>query len=134
MAPFTPFFTEGIYQNLRRALGPDAPESVHFCDFPAAEPPLPGDKQIEASVERMQVCGMGTGGRCFHMFFVFRGFFWVLRNTLFNRCLEDTVQRVVELTRGIRDKQRRPVKTPVLEIVVVHDDSAFLDDIAGAWA
>ena len=36
MAPFTPFICELMYQNLRRAL-PDAPESVHWCDYP--QPP-----------------------------------------------------------------------------------------------
>lgn len=36
MAPFTPFFCESMYQNLRRALPGDAPRSVHWCDFPEA--------------------------------------------------------------------------------------------------
>lgn len=36
MAPFTPFLTEAMYQNLKKCLAPGtAPESVHFCDFPA---------------------------------------------------------------------------------------------------
>jgi isoleucyl-tRNA synthetase len=34
MAPFTPFLAEAIYQNLARGLYPDAPESVHMCDWP----------------------------------------------------------------------------------------------------
>ena len=34
MAPFTPFFVESMYQNLKRCLS-DAEESVHFCDFPS---------------------------------------------------------------------------------------------------
>jgi isoleucyl-tRNA synthetase len=32
-APFIPFVTEAMYQNLRR---PGDPESVHFCDFPVS--------------------------------------------------------------------------------------------------
>ena len=36
MAPFTPFFCEGLYQNLKRALPEGEPESVHWCDFPEA--------------------------------------------------------------------------------------------------
>lgn len=36
MSPFTPFFTEAMYQNLRRAMPEGAPESVHFFDFPKA--------------------------------------------------------------------------------------------------
>lgn len=37
MAPFTPFICELMYQNLRQAL-PGTPQSVHWCDFPAALP------------------------------------------------------------------------------------------------
>jgi isoleucyl-tRNA synthetase len=55
MAPFTPFFVEKIYQNLRRCL-PDqgnAEPSVHFCMFPeAAADAL--DARVETSVVRMQ--------------------------------------------------------------------------------
>lgn len=55
MSPFTPFFTEQMYQNLRRCQPPgEAPESVHYCDFPTAQEPYAGDAQIQLSVERMQ--------------------------------------------------------------------------------
>ena len=55
MSPFTPFFTEQMYQNLRRAQPEgEALESVHYCDFPAAQEPYAGDAQIQRSVERMQ--------------------------------------------------------------------------------
>lgn len=37
LAPFVPFITESIYQNLVRGIFPDAPESVHLCDFPEAD-------------------------------------------------------------------------------------------------
>lgn len=36
MAPFTPFFCESLYQNLKRALPAGSPESVHWCSFPDA--------------------------------------------------------------------------------------------------
>lgn len=36
MAPFTPFFAEFIYQNLRRACE-GSEQSVHFCSFPEEE-------------------------------------------------------------------------------------------------
>ena len=36
MAPFTPFFVESMYQNLRKC-APAAPESVHYTSIP--EPP-----------------------------------------------------------------------------------------------
>ena len=37
MAPFTPFLSEEIYQNLVRSTDAHAPESVHHCDFPSAD-------------------------------------------------------------------------------------------------
>ena len=36
-APMVPFMTEDIYQNLVRKIDKDAPESIHLCDFPAAD-------------------------------------------------------------------------------------------------
>lgn len=51
MAPFTPFLTETIYQNLRKAQ-PGLPQSVHFCTFPEADPSA-FDERIERSVGRM---------------------------------------------------------------------------------
>ncbi len=35
LAPFIPFLTEEIYQNLVRSVRPDAPLSVHMCAWPA---------------------------------------------------------------------------------------------------
>ena len=57
MAPFTPFFTEAMFRNLRRAApaaGPGAlPASVHFCAFPEPPPRGERDARIERSVARM---------------------------------------------------------------------------------
>lgn len=51
MAPFTPFFVENMYQNMRRCLD-DPEESIHFCDFPSfTEGSSP---RIEQSVSKMQ--------------------------------------------------------------------------------
>lgn len=36
MAPLTPFFTEVLYQNMRKVLN-ESEESIHFCSFPQAE-------------------------------------------------------------------------------------------------
>lgn len=36
MAPFTPFFTEVLYQNLRKVCE-GAEESIHYCSFPKEE-------------------------------------------------------------------------------------------------
>uniref|UniRef100_A0A1J3JXX8 isoleucine--tRNA ligase n=1 Tax=Noccaea caerulescens TaxID=107243 RepID=A0A1J3JXX8_NOCCA len=50
MAPFTPFFTETLYQNLRKACK-GSEESIHYCSFPEAEGTRGG--RIEQSVTRM---------------------------------------------------------------------------------
>jgi len=39
-APFTPFITETIFQNLVRRVDPTAPESVHLARWPEADPTL----------------------------------------------------------------------------------------------
>ena len=36
-APYTPFMSEMIYRNLAPAFYPEAPMSVHLCDFPVAD-------------------------------------------------------------------------------------------------
>lgn len=45
-APFTPFISEEIYQNIVRVNEPESPESVHLCDFPIADEDLI-DEQLE---------------------------------------------------------------------------------------
>ncbi len=40
MAPFTPFVTERVWQDLFRATEPAAPESVHLASWPALDPAL----------------------------------------------------------------------------------------------
>ena len=52
MAPLTPFLTELIYQNLRRAVA-DAPESVHFLEIPQVVAAAI-DPQIEEDMKMMQ--------------------------------------------------------------------------------
>ena len=37
-APFIPFMTEQIYKNLVLSVDKTAPESIHLCDFPKADP------------------------------------------------------------------------------------------------
>lgn len=39
-APFVPFMSEEIYQNIVRRVEKDAPESVHLCSFPVADDSL----------------------------------------------------------------------------------------------
>ncbi|MCD7466072.1 hypothetical protein HAX54_002422, partial [Datura stramonium] len=90
MAPLTPFFTEVLYQNLRKVCE-GSEESIHYCSYPEVE----GKRweRIEQSVNRMMT--------------------------------------IIDLARNIRERHNKPLKTPLREMVVVHPDSEFLDDIAG---
>nr|CAD1839759.1 unnamed protein product [Ananas comosus var. bracteatus] len=90
MAPFTPFFTEVLYQNLRK-VSAGSPESIHYCSFPQTSGKR--DERIERSVARMMT--------------------------------------VIDLARNIRERHNKPLKAPLKEMVVVHPDNGFLEDIAG---
>ncbi|EHA8588772.1 hypothetical protein COCNU_scaffold006606G000010 [Cocos nucifera] len=90
MAPFTPFFTEVLYQNLRKvSIGSE--ESIHYCSFPSTRGKR--EERIEQSVTRMMT--------------------------------------VIDLVRNIRERHNKPLKTPLKEMVVVHPDTDFLEDITG---
>ncbi|KAH7572769.1 hypothetical protein JRO89_XS03G0009900 [Xanthoceras sorbifolium] len=90
MAPFTPFFTEVLYQNMRKVCN-GSEESIHFCSFPQEEGER--DERIEQSVARMMT--------------------------------------IIDLARNIRERHNKPLKSPLREMIVVHPDADFLDDIAG---
>ncbi|MDR0841212.1 MAG: isoleucine--tRNA ligase [Christensenellaceae bacterium] len=45
-APFIPFMTEEIYQNIVRSVDANAPESIHLCDWPAVD-----ESYIDADLE-----------------------------------------------------------------------------------
>ncbi|KAJ9566498.1 hypothetical protein OSB04_002464 [Centaurea solstitialis] len=90
MTPFTPFFTEVLYQNLRK-VSSGSEESIHYCSFPEVQGKR-GDR-IEQSVNRMTT--------------------------------------IIDLARNIRERHNKPLKTPLREMIVVHPDAEFLDDIAG---
>lgn len=59
-APFVPFLTEEIYQNLVCSIVPTAPKSVHLCDFPVYN-----EKWIDMSLEEQmdEVVAIVTLGR-----------------------------------------------------------------------
>ncbi|XP_058750906.1 isoleucine--tRNA ligase, cytoplasmic-like [Vicia villosa] len=90
MAPFTPFFTEVLYQNMRKASN-GSEESIHYCNFPEEEGK--GGERIEQSVSRMMT--------------------------------------IIDLARNIRERHNKPLKTPLREMVIVHPDADFLEDING---
>lgn len=52
LAPFTPYLAESMYLNLVKNNVPDAPASVHLCDFPQADMSLV-DAALEADMENV---------------------------------------------------------------------------------
>lgn len=52
MAPFTPFFSEYVFQEMRK-MNPAEPQSVHLCDYPTANEYLI-NSDLEVAVGRMQ--------------------------------------------------------------------------------
>ncbi|CAL9221979.1 unnamed protein product [Arabidopsis halleri] len=92
MTPFTPFFTETLYQNLRKVCE-GSEESIHYYSFPQKE------EAVIKSVKEMK--------------------------------------KIIELARNIRNRksdkrqEQLPLKIPLKEMIVVHPDAEFLDDITG---
>ncbi len=63
MAPAVPFLAEEMYQNLVRSALPDAPESVHLCDWPAADEGRI-DERLSASIRSVQrIASLGRSAR-----------------------------------------------------------------------
>ena len=52
LAPFVPFISEEIYQNLVRNLDKSAPESVHFCSYPQADEKMI-DKTLNEGMDKV---------------------------------------------------------------------------------
>ncbi|NXW91906.1 SYIC protein, partial [Alopecoenas beccarii] len=95
MAPYTPFITELMYQNLKTLIDPASvqeknTESIHYLMLPQVREDLI-DKKIESAVS----------------------------------CL----QSVIELGRVIRDRKTIPVKYPLKEVVVIHQDPEALENV-----
>ncbi|HEC34719.1 MAG TPA: isoleucine--tRNA ligase, partial [Chloroflexi bacterium] len=63
LAPFTPFVTETMYQNLVRSVDTDVPESVHHTDWPVAdEAAVDADLLARMALAR-QVVALGHSAR-----------------------------------------------------------------------
>ncbi|HIY99347.1 MAG TPA: isoleucine--tRNA ligase [Firmicutes bacterium] len=63
IAPYTPFMAEMMYQNLVPAFYPEAPESVHLCDFPVADESFI-DPALEAGMgDVLDVVALGRAAR-----------------------------------------------------------------------
>ncbi|WP_077611654.1 isoleucine--tRNA ligase [Clostridium sp. Marseille-P2415] len=62
-APFIPFMTEQIYQNMVCSVDKTAPESIHLCDYPAANE-AHIDKQLESDMDEvLKIVVMGRAAR-----------------------------------------------------------------------
>ena len=62
-APFTPFLTEAIYQNLVRSVDSSAPESVHLCDYPEFDSSLFDAKLVNEMDAVLRVVDLGRAAR-----------------------------------------------------------------------
>jgi isoleucyl-tRNA synthetase len=63
LAPFTPFVTEVMYQNLVRSVQPEAYESVHHCDWPQVdEAAIDGELLGQMALAR-RIASLGLGAR-----------------------------------------------------------------------
>ncbi len=63
LAPFIPFVTEAIYQNLVRSVYPDAFESVHHTAWPAADFDAVDPELLEQMDVARQVASLGLAAR-----------------------------------------------------------------------
>ena len=63
LAPFIPFTTEEIYQNLVRSVNQDAPFSVHLCDWPKVNEELFDEKLTNETHLVMRMVGLGRAAR-----------------------------------------------------------------------
>jgi isoleucyl-tRNA synthetase len=63
LAPFVPFLTEAMHQNLARVVEPEAAESVHLCDYPT-----PDGGRLDPALESLMdgvrtLVGLGRAAR-----------------------------------------------------------------------
>jgi isoleucyl-tRNA synthetase len=62
-APILPFLSEEMYQNLVRSVDPDAPQSVHLCDYPVPDQSLIDTALEERMQEVIDVVRLGRSAR-----------------------------------------------------------------------
>ena len=63
LAPFTPFVTEVMYQNLVHAVQPEAYESIHHCDWPEGDVSSVDESLVEQMALARRVASLGLGAR-----------------------------------------------------------------------
>ncbi len=63
LAPFVPFLAEAMYQNLVRAVAPEAPESVHLCEMPVPDPSADDPDLVDATERTRELVSLGRSAR-----------------------------------------------------------------------
>ena len=63
LAPFMPFMTEELYQNLVRSVNDTAPFSVHLCDWPQVQEDLIDEQLTNETHLVMRLVGLGRSAR-----------------------------------------------------------------------
>lgn len=63
MAPFLPFVTEELYQNLVRCVDSSAPVSVHLCDWPQVDEQLRDEQLTRETHLIMRIVSLGRAAR-----------------------------------------------------------------------
>lgn len=62
-APFVPFMSEAVYQNIVRPFFADAPVSVHLCDFPECDESFIDEKMEKDMQKVLDVVALGRASR-----------------------------------------------------------------------
>ena len=63
LAPFIPFMTEAMYQNLVRSVQPQAYESVHHTAWPQADPAVQDESLLEQMALARAIASLGLSAR-----------------------------------------------------------------------
>ena len=63
MAPFTPFLSENVYQNLTRSLDPEAPLSIHMTEWPEVNPLYDNNELLFEIAVVQKVVGLARAAR-----------------------------------------------------------------------
>ena len=63
VAPFVPFISEKIYQNLVRSVDANAPESVHLCSYPECDESMIDGKLNEGMDKVLKIVVLGRASR-----------------------------------------------------------------------
>jgi len=63
MAPFIPFMSEEIYQNMVRRVNEKAPKSIHLCDYPKCDESMINEKLEEDMKLILHIVTLGRASR-----------------------------------------------------------------------